>query len=176
MGASSQARQMQRDLATVRQASMLDQVDALPRAQSHAAADHRNREVHARQHGLEVGGHVVRPFVVVGIARPFGRDAVEPVQQVAAYFPRRILLNQQGGRGVAAEQGKKPLGEADVLLPGGDRAGDIGETPTKGVERKDGGGLFHRRATLDAVDAAINRCSSEPKRGRNVTNPASMEA
>ena len=74
------------------------------------AADDRDRQVHARQRRADMGGHVVRALVVVGVeARGLGREALERGLHVDEHVGRGVLGDQQRGRGVAAKQRHEAL-------------------------------------------------------------------
>jgi hypothetical protein len=70
---------------------VFDQVDALPCAERWASAGDRDRQRNAGQDCLQVRRHVVRPFVVMGIARILRGQLVEPAHHVATHFGRGIF-------------------------------------------------------------------------------------
>ena len=57
--------EVQRDLARVRPATVFPKVNSLPHAERQPAAADGNTEVHARERGTHVGGHVVLAFAGV---------------------------------------------------------------------------------------------------------------
>ena len=60
-------------------AAVLEKEDPLPGPERKPAIDHRDRDLHAGEGGPDVRGHVVRPFIVVTIARRvLGRGGLEP--------------------------------------------------------------------------------------------------
>ncbi len=73
-----------------------------------------------------MGGHVVRALVVVGVERRvLGRGLGRPAFEVAPRGRRRILLDQQRCRRVAAEQGQETGSDRLVAEPALDLAGDL---------------------------------------------------
>ncbi len=88
---------------------MLEQINPLPSSQGEPAVHDRNGELHADQRGSDMGGHVVVAFVGMPIPpRLLRRHAFKECLQIGANVPRRILLNEQSGGGVPAEQGEEP--------------------------------------------------------------------
>ncbi len=121
---------MECKLAAVGAAAMLEQVQPLPGAERHAAADHRDRELDLRQRGAEMGGHVVGALVVMGVGGGiFRRDPGEEALEVAAGGGGGVFLDQQRSGGVAAEQGQQPFTDALTAEPPGDAGGDVEITP-----------------------------------------------
>lgn len=89
-------------------------------------------------------GHVVRTLLVVGVAVVLGRQPVEPAGQIDPHRARGVLLDQQRGGGVAAQQTGEALGDPGLRHPAGNLAGDLGEALPGGGEAEHGGGLAHR--------------------------------
>ena len=88
---------------------MLEQIDSLPGSQSRPAVQDRNGQLHAAQRSADVRGHIVGAFVPVAVSpRLLRRQAVEERFEIGANAPGRVLLNEQPGRGVPAEQGQEP--------------------------------------------------------------------
>lgn len=84
---------------------MLAEVDALPRAQVEPPVRHRDGQAGADQDRLDVGRHVVRPFVGVGIVgRVVGRQRAEVRLQVGAHLRVGVLHDRQRGGGVLNEE------------------------------------------------------------------------
>ncbi len=55
-----------------------------------------------------MGGHVVGPFIAMPIlTRVLRRQAIEECLEIGANVARRVLLNEQCGRGVPAKQSEK---------------------------------------------------------------------
>ena len=74
---------------------MFEEINPLPRSQRELTVNHGNRELNLCERGPKVRGHIVRPFIVVGVeARVFWRDSFEECFQIRTYFRRRILLDQ----------------------------------------------------------------------------------
>ena len=147
------------DLAQVRGAAVLEQVDALPGSERHPAADNRDRQTDRGQSGADMGRHVVRPLVVVGIAAlVLGRQELEERLEIVAHRRRGVLLDQQRRRGMTTEQGQQSGFEPMRVDPLDDVAGELigaataGSGSEKGGERNDGlgctgkGGARKRRA------------------------------
>ena len=84
---------------------MFEQIYALPRAKHELPIHHRHIELHLRERGLEMRRHVVGAFVVV-VVEPLalGGQFIEEMLEIAAHGRRGVLLDQQRGRGVTAEQ------------------------------------------------------------------------
>ena len=53
---------MRRDLPLMWGVAVLEQIDALPRAQLHSPLCDRDAEAHGQHSSFDMGGHVVRPF------------------------------------------------------------------------------------------------------------------
>ena len=82
---------MRGDLAPMRRAPVLKQIDALPGSETQPALDQRNRQIDAGQSRADMGRHVVGTLVIVGVARRvFRRDAVEKSLEVRANLRRRV--------------------------------------------------------------------------------------
>jgi hypothetical protein len=99
----SLADQMQNQFAAMRRSPVLEEIDALPRAERQIPADNRNGKMRLRQRGAYMRRHVVRTFGIVLVHRRFRRDALEISFHVGANGRVGILLNEQRRRGVAAE-------------------------------------------------------------------------
>ena len=98
------ADELQHDLAPVRTGAMLDQIDRLPGAERHLAIDAPGSAASRRQHGLDMRGHVVRPFGVMSPAGIFGRKARKRRLQIREHGRIGVFLDRQRCRGVADEQ------------------------------------------------------------------------
>ena len=98
--------QVQCDLAPLRPAAVLEQIDALPSTERHFSPRHRNRKLHLGERGAEVGGHVIWSLDLVDVAAGcLGRDPVEEGFQVGPQVRVGVLLDQQRRGSVAAEAG-----------------------------------------------------------------------
>ena len=103
------ADQMHGDFALVWRASVLEQINPLPGSQGEPAGDDRNGELHAGQRRSDVGRHVVGAFVRMPISpHLLWRDAFKECLQIGADVRRGVLLNEQSGGGVPAEQRQEP--------------------------------------------------------------------
>ncbi len=67
---------MKGNASAVWRSTMFANVYTLPCAKHRHAACHRYREGDAGQNRFQVSGHVVWPFVIMGVARIFGRNLV----------------------------------------------------------------------------------------------------
>ena len=75
---------------------MLPQEDSLPSAQRQPSPEQRNRHRRRGESGLDVGGHVIRPFRSVGVERvAFGNQAREPTLEIASSRGICVLLEGQ---------------------------------------------------------------------------------
>jgi hypothetical protein len=114
------AEEVEDDFSAVGVDAVLEEVDALPGAKDEAAVEDGDGELDLREGGLQVGGHVVEALVVVEVGpvwwRNVGGDVVEPGEDVALHGGVGVLLDEERGGGVAAEDGE----EAGVQLLVGD--------------------------------------------------------
>ncbi len=89
-----------------------------------------------------MSGHVVRPFIVMGIGpRILWCEPRKIGEDVGLHLGRGILLEDQRGRSGATEQGQQPCVHRLGVDPGTDGAGETGQTLVMGVDRPDGGGV-----------------------------------
>src|SRR3984893_9447289 len=87
--------------AAVRRGAVLEQEDALPSAELRPSAGDGDAELGLGQRALDVGRHVVRPFVIVAVERDiFWHDAMQKSTEVAPHIGRCILFDQQRRGGV----------------------------------------------------------------------------
>jgi hypothetical protein len=82
------------DLAVVGAYPMLEKVHALPGTEREAALDHGNRELHLCQSCLQVGGHIVEPFVVVLVGPILWSEPIEVGADIALYGGVGVLLDE----------------------------------------------------------------------------------
>ena len=113
---------MQYDFAAVRGGAVLGEEQPLPGAQRQRPLDDGYGDAGAGEHLLEMRRHIVRPLAVVIVAAAPGRDAAEPGDQVRAHGGRGVLSDEHAGRGVPAERGEQPGGDAG----GGDEGARVG--------------------------------------------------
>jgi hypothetical protein len=79
----------------VRRGAVLEQEDALPSAELQPSVGDGDAELGLGQRALDVGRHVVRPFVIVAVERDiFWHDAMQKSTEVAPHIGRCILLDQ----------------------------------------------------------------------------------
>jgi hypothetical protein len=110
---------MQNDLAPVRRAAMLEQINPLPSPEDHPPRSDRNGKLRLRKRGPDVRRHVVRTFGAVNIApSALGCDLFEKSFEIGSNIGVGVLLNQKGGGGVAAENRQNTGGD---VLPAGPR-------------------------------------------------------
>jgi len=70
--------------AAVRRRAVLEQEDALPSAELQPSVGDGDAELGLGQRALDVGRHVVRPFVIVAVERDiFWHDAMQKSTEVA---------------------------------------------------------------------------------------------
>ncbi|AKM06352.1 2OG-Fe(II) oxygenase [Pelagerythrobacter marensis] len=153
--------QMQNDLAPVRPGAMFDQKQALPCAERQPAIDHRNRMTCAGQRGLEMGGHIVRPLVIVIVMHPLGREPVEPAQDVPLDRARRVLVYQQRGGSMAAERSQQAGPHAGARQPVRGIGGYIVHAGAGGLDSKRGGEMGHC-LHIEAMPQQIDLFASTP--------------
>ena len=105
---------------------MLEEVDALPRAEREAPGAHGNSEGGLGERCLDVRRHVVGPLGAVDEERiALGHESLEEGEEVALHVGVGVLLDEERGGGVAAEDGGEPRGDARLGDDGGDVAGDL---------------------------------------------------
>lgn len=97
---------MKDDFSAVWPDTVFEEVDALPDPQHEASTDERNGELHLGECGPQVGGHVVCALGVVMVGEVFRRDSVEVGFEVGAHGGVGVLLDKQGGGGVATKNGQ----------------------------------------------------------------------
>jgi hypothetical protein len=130
---------------------MLEEIDALPRAERELASDERNAELHLRQSRSDVGGHVVRAFVIMGVGvRILRRDPGEISFEVAPDLLRGILLNEERCGGVAAEQGEKTFIHLLTVHPAQDVVRDLDQALPSRSDLKSSCRLSHGKRIASA--------------------------
>lgn len=91
--------------------SVLPEVDALPGAEHEFAVLIGDRQRGGREHGLDVGGHVVRAFNGVGVnGVVFWHEAIEPLFQIVSCGGVGVLLNQEARRCMLDKYCAQPFG------------------------------------------------------------------
>src|SRR4030095_5544778 len=93
---------------------MLEQQNALPAAERKRAVEQGDGQLGLGERHSQMRRHVVGSFVVMLVIVAFGRNASEKSFKVAVRGWRSVLLDQQGCRRVAAEEGDEPVGDAAV--------------------------------------------------------------
>jgi hypothetical protein len=138
------ADQMHGDFPRVGRPPMLEKIDSLPGSQSEPAVPDRNGQLQPGQRGADVGGHVVAAFVCVAVSpRLLGRQAGEERLEIEANLSGRVLLNEQTGRGVPAEQGQEPGPHAVGPQPVDDLGRNLDQPAARGRNSKDVDELTH---------------------------------
>jgi hypothetical protein len=103
-------------------------------------------ELRLGQRALDVGRHVVGPFVVVAVKRDiFRHEAAQKSIEVVPNIGRRILLDQQRRRRVRDVEGEEPDRDPLALGPLRDVGGDLPDLARRGVDREAGLGDMHCR-------------------------------
>ena len=96
-------------------AAMLEQIDALPGPERECARDDGNGQLNARERRPKVGGHVVGPLVVVGVARGIlRRDSLEEGFEEAD-IQRGIRVYKAVGCGQCTDGYKGRMGIYQVM-------------------------------------------------------------
>ncbi len=106
---------MQNDLSTMRADTVFEEVDALPGSQSEPAVYQRDRELHLGERRFEMSRHVIGAFRVMPVRSGLRREAIEESLEVGAHGGVGVLLDEEGCRGVAAEDGEET--GVHALLP-----------------------------------------------------------
>jgi len=113
---------VQRHPALVGLIPVLEDINTLPGAEIGLAICDGNREMHRGQRGFDVGWHIVRPLEAVLIKSViFRHQLLEKALKIHAYRWIRILLNDQGRRGVVQKDSQEA--RSDIL--GFDKAPDV---------------------------------------------------
>jgi hypothetical protein len=121
-----------------------EEINSLPGSKCESAIPDWNGEVHACQGGADVRGHVVGAFICVTVSPGLlRRQAVEERLEIGANLRRRVLLNEQSGRGVPAEQSQEPGSHVVGPQPIEDLARNLDEPAPGGRNWKDRDELTH---------------------------------
>lgn len=124
--------------------TVLEEIDALPGAEGEMAGEERDGKMDAGEGGADVGGHVVGAFEGVDVvAGGFGGQAFEVADEVGLDVGVGVFLDDEGGGGVAAEEGEEASGEALLADPGDDLAGEFVEALAAGGDGEVADGLIH---------------------------------
>src|SRR5207248_1385695 len=103
----SLADQMQHQLARMGGSAVLEQINALPRAEHRLASLHRNAELCLGQCRLDMRRHVIGSLILMPVAGILRRQTLEEGFEVGADIWIGILLYQQRGGGVPAPDGQQ---------------------------------------------------------------------
>src|SRR5262245_51679358 len=82
----------------MRPGAMLGDVDALPDLECERPGNHGDVERHAREHGLYMRRHIVRPLDIMNPVSTGGREAIERAHKVGAYVGIGVFLDDERGR------------------------------------------------------------------------------
>ena len=138
---------------------MLSDVNALPRAEHHFAANDRYMQGDAGDHSFDMRGHIIGPFGVVDPARIFGRDPFECRDEVGLHVRIGVFLNDKRRRGVPQIKQHDAIARFDFAQEACNLARYFKETFAGGLDRKcrAGDGLDTRR-----VDGGqFSRCAGQ---------------
>jgi len=99
------AQKVEDDLAPVRAAAVLEDVDPLPRSKQQLPLIDRYRKPGLRKRGPQMGRHIIQALALVDIALAIlWRDRLEKPLNVSPHLGIGILLDEQGRRSMAAEE------------------------------------------------------------------------
>ena len=105
---------------------MFPQINALPRAQREASAAQRQAQIHRRQRGADMRGHVIRALAGVGKQRIAVRhETLEKAFEIPAHVRVGVLLDEQRSRGVPQVQRHEAMLEPILGKPGFDLGGEV---------------------------------------------------
>ena len=103
---------MQGHTARMGPRAVFPQINSLPGSQRELAGVNREGEVHRRQRGADVGGHVVVAFGGVGEQRvAVAHEPCKKGGEVAAHVRVGVFLDQERGGSMAQVQGEQPVAE-----------------------------------------------------------------
>lgn len=116
---------------------MFPQINSLPGAERHAAIGDGDAEIHSRERGADMRGHVVRTFAGVleqgiTVRHKAGKKAI----QIGAHIRIRVLLDEQGGRRVLKMQRHKAEFEAPARNPRRDFPSEIVQPASSRAQRE----------------------------------------
>ncbi len=106
-------------------------------------------------------GHIVRPFVIMLVIIALRRGSGKPAQQVTLHRRRGVLVDQQAGAGVAAEQGDEADGDPRPGEPVLHLAREVIQRLAVGGESEAGLVLVHVRG--DSTGMRRNQPCTDPK-------------
>jgi hypothetical protein len=132
---------------------VLDQIDALPRAERERAAGHRHVQGDAGQHGLDVGRHVIGAFNRVHPAGVLRRQPAQRRGEIGAHVGIGVLLDDERRRGVAQVNEQHAVPGAGLGEEARNLAGDLDEALAGGADDKARGGDDLRRGAADGLEA-----------------------
>ena len=109
---------VQKHIAAMRRGAVLEEINALPRAERHAPILHRNGKLRGRQRRADVRGHVVGAFDGVPV-KPIvlGHHAAEERVEIGLDIGVGIFLNQQRGRCVLHEDRQQAGLDVEAAQP-----------------------------------------------------------
>ena len=119
------------------------QINCLPYSKRWGAVLDWYRKAGLGEGGLDVGGHIVGTLGDVAIVAALGCDAAEEVEQVGLDVGIRVLLHDQGGRGMAAPDCEQAGGDPLLVDPGADGRRDVVKGLALGGDLQGVDCLFH---------------------------------
>src|SRR5688572_7334593 len=103
--------------------------------------------------------HVVRPLVIVLVVFAFRREFVEEFLQIVAHRACGVFLDEQGSRGVTAEQCEQSLGYGLLAHPAAHRVRDLREPAAGRARLENEHGLAHGRRYYELHPPVGNKCT-----------------
>lgn len=172
---------MQCDLAAMWPVAMFDQIDPLPRSQSHPTAGHRNLQIDRQMRRLDMGRHVIGtfgPMPQIGHRRVVGprHETGQPRHQVALHIRVGVLLNQQRARRMPHEQRQQSIA---LRQPIRDPVRDIDQPRSRRVDPQRRLHIRHpvvlplvpkERDGSDRVHSETEDDMTDPKTGHGTTD------
>ena len=112
----------------MRSGAMLPEVECLPRTEREARVHYREGFAGPGEGGARVGGHVVRPLVIVLPVAALRHEIRHESGQVFQNAGIGVLLDDEARGGVLHEHRANPAANAAALDEGSDFACNVGET------------------------------------------------
>lgn len=129
----------------MRARAMFPKVKCLPCAEREARVHDRKRLTRPGQGGARVGGHVVRPLVVVLPITALRNEIRHESSQILQNAGVCVLLNDEARGRVLDEHRANPAPNAALLDDGGYLAGNVGEAAAARADFERLLGDVHRR-------------------------------
>src|ERR1019366_45151 len=136
---------------------MLEEINPLPSAKHQPPRCHGNRELRLRERGSDMRRHVVQAFGAMDIALAiFRRDLLEKPFQIRPDIRAGVLLNQERGGGMAAENREQTSRDLFASNPGGQLLCNLDKAFALGWNKQAMDCLTHR--TSDGIARIAWRC------------------